>query len=210
MHIKWKFFPLVLFFAQTGCGGTGSGESNLEPSTAAGDNSFKVESVDAPVCSNTVTDLPGCWVSTCESIELEDGDFAYQRTVISFAESGVLRHYGQRFDNANCIGPEVDTKHVFTDIKFELLPRDESVDSSLVDGRRAFTFDYEAFGLSEDIGPRGTVYSLDSGLPSGNQLCYDTSVVSIYGSSIGFHPDSPALGTVVTFGDYCLTQLNQP
>lgn len=206
MYTKWKFSPLVLLFVLTGCGGSGSGESNLEPSSATADNSFKVESVDAPVCSNTVTNLPGCWVSTCEAVELEGGDFAYQRTVISFAESGELRHYGQTFENANCVGPEVDTRHVFTDIKFELLPPDDSQDTSLVDGRLAFTFDYEAFGLSEDIGPRVTVYALTSNLSSEDLLCYDTEVVSFYGNSISFNPEPSAEGAMVTYGDYCLTR----
>lgn len=184
--MKLKRMSLVAALAVAGCGGSGSEEVVQDAGVIEADGTSKV--VDGPVCSGTSAELPGCWVTSCDPARVEFRNL-YFRSTVSFAATGEVRHYLQRFDNANCIEPAIRTEQLFSGITFQLFPRVVGEDEANVDGRIQFE-------LSENDASNGlerkslTPYDIT---PQG-QLCYDTDVVRFFstGWSATYSEDTTA------------------
>lgn len=163
---------LVAAVFVAGCGGSGSGEviQDTGGEEAVGTSTL----VDAPVCSGTSAELPGCWVTSCDPAR-EEFQNLYFRSVIAFAANGEVRHYLQRFDNANCVAPAIQTAQLFSGITFQVFPRVVGEDEANIEGR--IQFELPETDAPEELGRKSiTPYDIT---PQG-ELCYDTDVVRFF------------------------------
>lgn len=205
MHIKWKFPLLVPFFVLAGCGGSGSGESQVESLVESADGTANVRVVDAPVCTNTVTELPACWASSCEALETSDRGFAYGRSVVSFSNSGNVRHYLQTFENSNCIAPATHTTELFGGLTYKLSPRVVGEDEANVEGHVEFSLDESVANNLEDWGGGGDITtSTPYDITAEGLLCFDSNKVSFDETGYEISFGAPTIGI-----DYenCLSQM---
>ncbi|MDK9556654.1 hypothetical protein QQF73_03380 [Marinobacter sp. M216] len=195
--MKLKGMSLAVVFAVAGCGGSGSGDVvQTVESNEAGRTS---NTVDGLVCSGTSPGLPGCWVTSCDPARAEFTDL-YFRSAVSFAETGEVRHYLQRFDNANCVGPAIRTEQLFSGITFELFPRVIGEDEANVDGR--IQFELPENDVSDGL-ERKSLTPYD--ITAQGELCYDTDVVRFFstGWSATYSKDTTA---TISYSDCLLGQ----
>ncbi|MBW4934365.1 hypothetical protein [Marinobacter sp. F4206] len=196
VKLKGMFLGVVLVVA--GCGGSGSGEVVEDAGTD--DSGRTSTTVDGLICSDTSPDIPGCWATSCDPARAEFEDL-YFRSVVSFANSGEVRHYLQRFDNANCTEPAIRTDQLFSDISFELFPRVVGEDEANVEGR--IQFELPEDNASNELERKSlTPYDIT---PQG-ELCYDTDVVRFFstGWSATYSQDTTAM---ISYSD-CLVALD--
>ena len=167
----------------SGCGGSGSDEdkASLEKTTE-----LKTEHVAEPDCTDTATELAGCWASECEVVNDDDQtSLIYGRSVIAFADNGQLREYLQAFDNANCVSPALHTTQLLTHTTYELTPRVDGEDVANIDGH--IEFDLQSRRLPEGF-PEGaeSIVRTPYDVTAEGALCLDTDRVSYDGMGGGF------------------------
>lgn len=181
-----KLTSLICVVALAGCGGGKSGTDSVQSTANDSPKPIPVKTVDSPVCDNTTSELPGCWASSCEPVGIGEGEATeYGRAVISFSDSGELRHFFQSFDNSNCVGPANETEQFFSDITYQLSPRVQAEDEANVDGHIEFTLGESSLDAFTELPADKTVYSTPFDVISGGSLCFDSYLVSFYWG--GFH-----------------------
>lgn len=162
-----------------------------------------MRAVDAPVCTNTVTELPACWASSCAVLETSDRGLAYGRSVVSFSNSGDVRHYLQAFENSNCIAPATHTTELFGGLTYKLSPRVVGEDEANVQGHVEFSLSTNPSPIILRTGGDITT-STPYDITAEGLLCFDSNKVSFDETGYEIRFGAPTIGIDY---DNCLSRL---
>ena len=176
--MKFRSTMLVAFALIAGCGGSGN---DAQLSSSEQPEELPTRSVENPVCTDTASALPECWVSSCEPLDSSDQtEVFYGRSVVSFSNDGQLRHYLQTFENANCIAPAKSTAELLSETIFELLPRVEGEDEGNIDGHIEFTLGEAATSVLPGWPGGEATASTPYDITAENVLCFDSNVIAFH------------------------------
>ncbi len=174
-------YGVTLSFAVALIAGCGGSSDDTQLSSTEQTEEATTRAVGSPVCTDTVSAVPECWVSSCEPLEGSDQtEVFYGRSVVSLSNDGQLRHYLQVFENANCIAPSKATTELLSETTFELLPRVEGEDEGNIDGHIEFTLGEAATSVLPGWPGGEATAATPYDITAENVLCFDSNVIAFH------------------------------